>query len=359
MKTIPTYSMAIIPPAPAFVSQSQQAQYAVPQEISRNTLKPQPLFPCEEHPVAVYIASLQSPLSRSTMQEVLHGLAQRMSGGQSDEWSYSWVSLRFQHVNALKSLLLETQSYVTVNKKLSAVRGVLKAAWRLEQMDSETYHRSVDVRSAKGSTLPRGREVGAKEFVNLFAVCADPRAGNAVAASRDAAIFAVMYAGAGPRRSEVVGFDLTDYDAETGALAIRAGKGNKSRMGYLSATHRIAVNAWIVQRGDTPGPLFCPIHKGGKIVREIDGSPQRMTPYGIGWIVGKRTQQAGMKATTPHDFRRNAATEMSSLGVDLPTIKDSLGHESILTTERYVLTNEKKKKRAANLLSIPYVAYGE
>lgn len=44
-----------------------------------------------------------------------------------------------------------------------------------------------------------------------------------------------MLYGCGLRRSEVVALDLSDYDAETGALKVRSGKRNKARVSYTAA----------------------------------------------------------------------------------------------------------------------------
>src|SRR3954470_18774556 len=45
--------------------------------------------------------------------------------------------LRFQHLNAVRAILLETHSLSTGNRVISALRGVLKACWELELMNTD------------------------------------------------------------------------------------------------------------------------------------------------------------------------------------------------------------------------------
>ena len=58
-----------------------------------------------------------------------------------------------------------------------------------------------------------------------------------------------MLYGAGVRRAEAVTLDVADYDAETGALTIRRGKGNKARVMCAKNGARDALAAWLTVRG--------------------------------------------------------------------------------------------------------------
>ena len=55
----------------------------------------------------------------------------------------NWSAIRYPHTAALRARLVEQYSPATVNRTLSAVRGVLKEAWRLGQMSAEDFRRAV------------------------------------------------------------------------------------------------------------------------------------------------------------------------------------------------------------------------
>ncbi len=117
-------------------------------------------MPRTDNPVAVYLAGLSAG-SRRTMLGALDTMAGLAAGGRADARSFPWHELRHQHTAAIRSRLAEQYSAATANKMLAALRGVLKAAWRLGLMDGETYHRAVAVTSVKGCVLPKGRSLTA------------------------------------------------------------------------------------------------------------------------------------------------------------------------------------------------------
>jgi integrase len=227
---------------------------------------------------------------------------------------------------------------------LAALRRVLKEAWRLGQMSAENFHRAADVPTIKAQTLPRGRALSSGELRALFESCAD----GTKAGVRDAALMAILYAG-GLRRSEAVGFDLSDFNPEDGALTVRGGKGRKDRVVYASNGSADALADWISLRGPEPGALFFPVNKGDRI------TARRMTDQALLWMVRRRADDAGVSRFSPHDLRRTFVSDLLDAGADLSTTKRLAGHASEATTGRYDRRGEEAKKKAAQLLHVPYV----
>lgn len=177
------------------------------------------------NPAAVYLASL-APGSRPTMRRALEVIAGVLTqGAVHDVDAVPWHRIRFEHAAAVRSELAARYAFSTVNRQLSALRGVLKAAWRLGLMSAEEYRRAADVQRVTGERVVAGRAVEAGELAALLGTCEQDARG-----IRDAAIIAMLYAG-GLRRAELVGLDLSHYErAEGGGRLTVKGKGNKERV---------------------------------------------------------------------------------------------------------------------------------
>jgi integrase len=316
---------------------------SVPALVESRALFRVEALPLERHPVAVYLSSL-GPGSRRTMRQALGLIASLVSGGRADSRTLAWEKLRYQHSQALRSALAEKFAPATTNKMLAALRGVLKECWRLGLTSAESYHRAVDVRAVKSSTLPRGRALSSGELRALFEACAN----GTTAGVRDAALFGVLYGG-GLRRSEAVCLDLADYQPETGALTVRGGKGRKDRVVYASNGSADALADWLALRGSEPGALFHPVNKGDRITL------RRMTDQAVLGIVRKRAEEANVARFSPHDLRRTFVSDLLDAGADISTAKRLAGHSSEATTGRYDRRGEEAKKKAARLLHVPYV----
>jgi len=299
----------------------------------------------ERNPALVYLATLASPLSRSTMRTCLDTLAGLLSSGQADAAAFPWHAVRFQHVALIRSHLAERYKPATANKHLAALRGVLKAAWRLGLMSSDDYRAAVDVKPVKGETLPKGRNVTPGELTALMTACCND---TSPAGARDAAMLAVLYC-CGVRRSELVAFDVSDLDLAEGRLVVKRGKGRKERVIPVNNGCADALTDWLDIRGTTPGPLFCAVRKGGHLARR-----QRLTTQAVYEILTKRAQEAGVKKLSPHDLRRTFIGDLLDAGADISTVQQLAGHASVITTQRYDRRGEETKRRAAALLHIPY-----
>jgi len=302
-----------------------------------------------QNPAAVYLRRLPSASGRRTMRQALEVIAGIVSGGRCTAETLPWAGIRYHHAAGIRAALIERYGPATVNKCLSALRGTLEEAEGLSLMPYEEYRKAIkSLRVVKGETLLRGRALSSGEVMALASVClSDPTP----AGKRDAAILALLFA-CGLRRAEAVALDISDVDTETGAIAVRGGKGRKDRTTYAVNGAWEAVHAWITARGMVPGPLLLPIAKGGKI--EI----RRMTDQAIYLALRKRAGQAKVKVFSPHDLRRTFASEMLDTGADIATVQKMMGHADPATTARYDRRGEEAKKKAALLLHFPYARRG-
>jgi len=333
-----------------------------------------------QNPAAVYLAGLESERSRRTMLHALGTIADLLYPGQwpkptrpalpddptpeqesahraaleayraeYDQYkrralAVPWHELRFAETQAIRARLAATCAHTTANKRLSALRGVLGAAFDLGLMDAESYQRAVKVKGIKGETLPAGRSVAPGEVVGLMDACA---ADQSASGARDAALLALLYS-CGLRRAEIVALDLADYDQESGELTVR-GKRNKERLAHVVNGAAAALADWLTLRGDDAGALFWAIRRGGHIQRG-----QRLTTQAIYHILTQRAEQAGVKALSPHDMRRTFVGDLLDAGADISTVQRMAGHASVTTTARYDRRPEAAKRKAAQLLHVPY-----
>ena len=300
--------------------------------------------PPDRNPAAVYLAGKPSAVGRRGLQRSLERAAEVLTGGlTTDAFAVHWAEVRYQHVMALRSLLIEGDAKpATINHLLAAVRGVIREAWRLGLIDAETKERIVDIKSVSASTLPAGRHVGVGEIRRLFEIC-----GATLVGARDAAMLALLY-GCGLRRSEAVALLVDDY--REGSVTVRTGKGRKERIVYSANGGRAAIDAWIAVRGAWDGALLAPVAKGGKIQQRGISAQAVMLRLRF---LGKR---AGIENLSPHDLRRSFVGELLDAGADISSVQQLAGHSSVTTTARYDRRGERAKQRTAELLHVPYTS---
>ena len=299
----------------------------------------------DQHPALVYLASL-APGSRRTMRQALDVMAGILTAQQFDHLSLPWGALRFQHVQAVRSALMERYSAATANKMLSALRQTLRMAWRLGYLSAEEYERVADIQPVSGEKpdAAAGRALSFGEWVALFAICA---ADAGPAGVRDAALIALLKV-CGLRRAEVAALRFEDYDQTMGTLRVR-GKRNKTRSVPIEDSGaKDALADWLYLRGDWEGSLFVRIRKGNNITR------QALTDQGIYHILNTRSQAARTAKFTPHDLRRTFAGDLLDAGADLATVQKLMGHSNANTTAGYDRRGEQAKRSAVKKLHVPY-----
>lgn len=171
--------------------------------------------------------------------------------------------------------------------------------------------------------------------------------------------------GAGLRLSEAIRLRVQDLDFEDGVITVRSGKGGKDRRVPLpkAASERLRLHLERVRllHGDDLaegfGEVYLPGRLGGKLKgaakdwgwqyvfpaskRSIDprGGRERrhhVSDAQIQRAVRKAKTLAGLhKRVTPHVLRHSFATQLVRSRVDIRTIQELMGHDSVETTMIY------------------------
>ncbi len=301
-------------------------------------------MPSTRHPAAVYLASL-SEGSRATMRHALDAIASLLTNGECNSLTLDWSKLRYPHTAAVGAALKQRFAPATAKKMLCALRRVLQEARKLRLISLEDYTSAIDL---PGIDTPpqklRGRALSTDEIAALMDAC--QKKDTRPVDIRDLALIAILRGG-GIRRTEAVNLELKDLNLNTGALEIREGKRKSYRMVYLPSAALELVSEWLAIRGLEPGPLLCPVRKGGKL--EL----RPMSADAVLKIVRRRGKQAGVDEFSPHDFRRTFCSDLLDAGIDIVTVQKLAGHSSPVTTAKYDRRGEETKRLAVERLSIP------
>ena len=142
---------------------------------------------------------------------------------------------------------------------------------------------------------------------------------------RNQVLLRVLY-GAGIRASEAAGLRWMDLQQrKTGGQITVLGKGAKTRSILLSEKTWNSLQSIRPPDAQPEGPVF--------VSRE--GSGLRRTTISV--IVRKAAEGAGLEAkVSAHWMRHGHATHALDAGTELTVIARTLGHESIVTTTRYL-----------------------
>lgn len=256
-------------------------------------------------PADAYLAGL-APGSRRTMRQALRWIAEDYSMGRANERSFPWAFLRYEQTQEIRTRLAGRYAAKTANKMLSALRGVLKECWRLQQIGVEELHRACDLKPVTGPSKPAGRYLTQAQ-VDVLLMHGDNM--------RDRYLVRFMVT-TGLRRAEVAAVRWQDFRIDGAGQSVRVyGKGAKVR--YVP----VPQDTW------------------ARLPRENGWRPEdlvfKVSPARIWQILRAMSFDADMPPVSPHDLRRTYATRLLDAGVDLPTVQRLMGHADPKTTSNY------------------------
>lgn len=291
---------------------------------------------------AAYLAELHSEASRRAVRSRLNVIARWF--GFPDALGCPWGKLRYAHAVAFVHEFSDNRglSATSVNAYLSALKGVAETAWRLRQLDLETYSEIKAVKQLRVHREPRGRALSLEESGKLLRAA---EYGEGPWAARDEAVIALLL-GCGLRRAEATTLRMEHLNMADGSLRV-LGKGNKERMVFLASAVKARIHQWLAVRGPEPGWLFGRFTKGGRLILDAP-----LDPASIGRIVGKALEASGIEHITTHDLRRTFATRLLSKNVDIVAVKNLMGHANVTTTAKYDRRTADALKDAASQLDL-------
>lgn len=147
-----------------------------------------------------------------------------------------------------------------------------------------------------------------------------------------------LFLNCGLRISEMVGMNLRDIHSDH---ILIHGKGNKERIVYLNDSTCQAIDDWLLVRKG--------IATADKNAVFLSARRQRMSVDAVQVMVKKTLAKAGLdpSAYSTHKLRHTAATLMLQNGVDVRTLQEVLGHESLNTTQIYTHIGSSELRSAA------------
>ncbi len=150
----------------------------------------------------------------------------------------------------------------------------------------------------------------------------------------DQAVFLLLLR-SGIRLGEVVALELGDVELEHHQLYIRRGhKNRRSRVVYFSADAGQALRSWLKCRWSQQTPQLFHNREG--------------RPLNHRWVqrhFRAYAERAGLaRHLTVHSLRHTFACQLLNAGVDLVTLQELLGHDSILMTQRYARLSDRRRR---------------
>jgi len=226
----------------------------------------------------------------------------------------------------------------TVNARLAAIKSFCRyASYRAPEAVGE-FERIISIPKKK-EAVHELAYLDAREVGWLVSAC--PAGTDAGRSTR--LLIRLLY-NSGARISELLALRAGDIEvADGGKCRISIlGKGRKERCLPLWRETAEELAAMVSDKGLGP----CDFVFSGRNVEHLTRSGARSRIDAAAKAARLRHPSLAGKAITPHVFRHSTAMAMLAAGVDIATIAIWLGHESIQTTHRYMVSDMKLKEEA-------------
>jgi site-specific recombinase XerD len=248
-----------------------------------------------------------------------------------DDITESKVLAFLEHLESARG-----NSVATRNSRLTAIRSFCRFLIRKDTTNAAEYGLIVSLSGKKGPKPDIPYLEPAEVKLLLEDVNQDQLIG-----LRDYVLIQFLY-NTGVRVSEALSLSVGTLELGTPGQVRVNGKGQKDRMCPLWRSTTVLLKRYIARwKLGADSRLFCNARRGP------------LTTSGVAYIL-ERHFEAAMKKhpvlrkrkITPHVMRHSCACALLQSGVDLVTVRDLLGHQSVRTTNRYTRANMKTKRQA-------------
>ena len=227
-------------------------------------------------------------------------------------------------------------SVATRNSRLTALRCFCRYLIRKDTTNAAEYGLIVSIAGKKGPKPAVSYLEPAEVKLLLEQANRDQ-----VLGLRDYTLIQFLY-NTGVRVSEGLSLSVGALELGTPGQVQVHGKGRKDRVCPLWRSTTRLLKRYIARWKLGPeSRLFCNARRGP------------LTTSGVAYILRRHFEAAKKKhpilrkrKITPHVLRHSCACALLQSGVDLVTVRDLLGHESVRTTNRYTRANMKTKRQA-------------
>ena len=231
--------------------------------------------------------------------------------------------------NYMKYLYERKITKSSISRKLSSIRGLYNYLVR-EEIIKENYFNKI---SNPKRELYLPKFLKDEELDKIFSVCNF----NNPTEERDTLIIELLYA-TGVRVSELVNIKIKDINRKEKLIKV-LGKGNKERIVIYNNHTKKALDTYLKDG-------YNYFNKKSSEYLILNKNGNKLSETYIREIINKKVSQASLDIKiSPHTLRHTFATDILENGMDLMTVKELLGHESLNTTSIYThITNEQIKK---------------
>lgn len=246
-----------------------------------------------------------------------------------------WLSAQSRSINIdsviayIAALESEGKKPATINSRLATIRAIVKVAKRKRLIDAHEADGIIEIKSRKPDSKENANWLEKSEIEEIFRQL---RSRGTNKDKRDAALLALGVA-TGLRRNELLSLSWGQVEKrgrKTFLTNVKT-KGSKERKVIVQKWALKYLNAWGRVTGKT-GSLFI-----GFMSRRGDRYTQKpINAVALSKIVKRLGKMVEIEGLAPHDLRRTHAAMMYDAGKSVRDIQASLGHASVVTTERYL-----------------------